>query len=127
MLRLLTFTILLATFTANAQSTAWERCNDLGKGANLSNWLEAGWLGNDYPDLTHYAKPDLVKMQQFGIRTIRLPVIFEWLADTPAALRTPSFPRHLRPHRFRNCMDATIGHEPHFGQPSWQGTQRCEL
>lgn len=66
-----------------AQNTlAWERSRQLGKGANLSNWLEARWLGEHFPIEEIYKESDLVFLKSLGISTIRLPVVFEWESDT---------------------------------------------
>jgi len=75
--------ISLITLPADAQnSVAWERANHLGKGANLSNWLESKWLGEHFPLEEVYQESDLLFLKSLGIETIRLPVVFEWESDT---------------------------------------------
>jgi endoglucanase len=72
-----------------AQNVAWERSNAMGKGFNLSNWLEASWLGDDYPDVNAYKKSDLEYLKGIGMKTVRMPMLFEWYSDTtpPYSLR----------------------------------------
>ncbi|MBL0174844.1 MAG: cellulase family glycosylhydrolase [Ignavibacteria bacterium] len=65
----------------SAQSTAWTRMSAMDKGINLSNWLEARWLGTGYPNPTEYLRGELETLVQMGFRTIRVPVVFEWVTD----------------------------------------------
>jgi len=74
---------LLIIHGAQAQSVAQTRCNNFGKGMNLSNWLESYWR-TDWPDTTTYTKTDLVKMKDAGIQSLRLPVCFAMITDTLA-------------------------------------------
>lgn len=66
-----------------AQSLADQRCGTLGKGMNVSNWLERGWDGN-WPTAGGYSKQDLERMQEAGITSIRLPIYFHAVVDTIA-------------------------------------------
>jgi endoglucanase len=66
----------------NAQNEAWNRANSMEKGFNLSNWLEASWLGDNYPDADAYKKSDLVYLKGIGMKTVRMPMLFEWYSDT---------------------------------------------
>ena len=66
----------------NAQNEAWNRANSMGKGFNLANWLEASWLGDDYPDVNAYKKSDLAYLKGIGMKTVRMPMLFEWYSDT---------------------------------------------
>ena len=72
----------------NAQNEAWNRANSMGKGFNLSNWLEASWLGSNYPDVDAYKKSDLEYLKGIGMKTVRMPMLFEWYSDsiTPYSL-----------------------------------------
>lgn len=88
---LLTLLLSCTLFLIQAQSVAWQRCQNLGKGMNLS-WLETWWNGtaeyaySDYLDLTQLSdrKADLALMKELGITTIRLPVCFEvWAHNAP--------------------------------------------
>ena len=74
--------IKLLTQTNTASATAWSRNNTLGKGINLSNWLEAYWNDPSDPDPTVYTRTDIDLMAQIGINTVRMPVIFDYLSDT---------------------------------------------
>ncbi|MCF8277395.1 MAG: cellulase family glycosylhydrolase [Flavobacteriales bacterium] len=66
-----------------AQTVADQRCASLGKGMNVSNWLERGWDGN-WPTSNGYTKQDLELMQEAGIGSIRLPIYFHAVVDTIA-------------------------------------------
>jgi len=66
-----------------AQTVADQRCASLGKGLNISNWLERGWDGN-WPTTDGYSKQDLELMQEAGITSIRLPIYFSAVVDTIA-------------------------------------------
>ncbi len=61
-------------------SIANKRAKNLGKGFNLNNWLDAFWQ-QDYPKEKVYLFNDLEIMKSFGMNTVRLPVLFEWLAE----------------------------------------------
>lgn len=71
-------------FKSNVQTTAWTRANTLQKGMNMSAWLEADWLlpSNNYPDTFKYTQKHFIFLKNLGYKTIRLPVMFELLADT---------------------------------------------
>ncbi|HRI27071.1 MAG TPA: glycoside hydrolase family 5 protein, partial [Chitinophagales bacterium] len=62
------------------QSVAYERAERLNKGQNLSNWLEAYWQTN-YPNPTGYTRQHIAAMHTAGIRSLRLPVSFEYVTD----------------------------------------------
>jgi endoglucanase len=81
---ILIFIFVLTGVTVNAQNEAWKRSNHLGKGFNLSNWLEAFWLEDNYPDVDVYKKSDLVYFKSIGMKTVRMPMLFEWYSDTNA-------------------------------------------
>ena len=75
--------LVLSSTSLSSQSTAMHRLNDsFGNGVNLAGWLEAGWLGASYPYLDTYTFEDFEHFQEIGIEIIRMPVIFEWLADS---------------------------------------------
>lgn len=81
----LTFILLVITvIKSNAQTTAWTRANTLQKGINMSAWLEAEWdiPLNRYPDTLKYTQNHFIFLKNLGFKTIRMPVIFETLADT---------------------------------------------
>lgn len=58
------------------------RCNDLGKGVNLSSWLEAHWLGNNFPNEDYFTKKDFESIAKLGFNSVRLPVSFERVFNT---------------------------------------------
>lgn len=58
-----------------AQALALARCDAMGKGVNLSNWLEAYWQ-TGWPAPQGYTKNFLAGIKQSGIRSVRLPVYF---------------------------------------------------
>ena len=68
---------------ASAQTVADQRCVSLGKGMNVSNWLERGWDSN-WPTASGYTKQSLEQMQEAGIASIRLPVYFHAVVDSIA-------------------------------------------
>ncbi|MCK5908184.1 MAG: hypothetical protein KAG37_11350, partial [Flavobacteriales bacterium] len=72
------------SISIDAQNEAWERANSMEKGFNLANWLEASWLGDDYPDPNAYTKKDLTYLKGIGMKTVRMPMLFEWYSDTTA-------------------------------------------
>jgi len=78
---ILTFFILILTLCshANAQQTVWDRVQKIEKGYNLSNWLEAGAWHPDYPSPTAYTENELRASAELGFKTIRVPVLYEWL------------------------------------------------
>ena len=77
------FFSLLGLSIAQAQSTAQVRCDALGKGVNLSNWLEGYWQ-TGWPTVQGYDKNFLVEIKKSGIRSIRLPIYFAGVTDTAA-------------------------------------------
>lgn len=80
---LLLLVITLWCIQLNAQSVAHERCAALGKGMNISNWLERGWDSN-WPTANGYTKSDLEKMKEAGVQSLRLPVTFARVVDSVA-------------------------------------------
>lgn len=68
------------TFHVRAQSVAQARCDRMGKGINLSNWLEAYWQQN-WPNPNTYSKDFLIEIKKSGIRSIRLPINFAAITD----------------------------------------------
>ncbi len=82
--RLKTFlSVFFGIFIMNlyAQSPAWERASKIEKGYNLANWLEAGWLGDSYPDPNAYTVENMQLFSQLGFKTVRVPVLYEWIID----------------------------------------------
>lgn len=76
--------VALLAFNASVlfgQSVAHLRCAAMGKGMNISNWLEADWQSN-WPTPNGYSKQSLVLMQEAGIQSLRLPVQFFQVVDT---------------------------------------------
>lgn len=65
-----------------AQSLAHTREARLGKGINLSNWLEAYWLGGNWPEPARYDKQDLQAIKDAGMQTIRAPFCFAIITDS---------------------------------------------
>jgi len=67
--------------------------NKMGKGINMTNWLDAYWdMGiAGFPDETKYPENFLDTLQKLGINTVRLPVVFERFSNDiyPHALNTP--------------------------------------
>lgn len=82
-------TVLVVLLPAKAQSVAHERAAAIVKGQNLSNWLEAYWQSN-YPNPEGYTRQSIMQMQEAGMRSLRLPVTFEYFTDTlpPYAIHT---------------------------------------
>ena len=74
--------LLLLGFALQSQSLAHSREARFGKGINLSNWLEADWLGSAWPQPARYTKQDLQAAKDAGMQTIRLPFCFALLTDT---------------------------------------------
>jgi endoglucanase len=82
MLRFLPFLLLsLSCVNASAQSVAHQRCAAMGKGMNISNWLEAPWQAG-WPTPDGYTRASLQLMQEAGIQSLRLPVQFFQVVDT---------------------------------------------
>lgn len=79
---LLTAFFLLACLGLQAQSLAHSREARFGKGINLSNWLEAYWLGSAWPQPARYQKADLQAVKDAGMQTIRAPFCFALLTDS---------------------------------------------
>ena len=74
--------ISLTLFTTGlSQTTAKTRCNSLGKGVNLSNWLEAFWDPN-WPDTAGYNKQFFLDMKAAGVQSLRMPTCFALVTGT---------------------------------------------
>jgi endoglucanase len=83
-----------------AQSVAWQRANDMGKGINLS-WMEHYWEGTekenrrDYLKLEElpYYKKQIALLHDMGFQVMRLPVCFDlWYAqEYPYTLLKPQY------------------------------------
>src|ERR1043165_9583507 len=71
----------LIPLISTSQTVAWQRCNNMGKGMNLSNWLEAYWQAG-FPTANGYTRGDLQKMKEAGLTSIRLPIGFASVTDT---------------------------------------------
>lgn len=78
---LLLVLVSFAHLSLNAQTVAHQRCAAMGKGMNISNWLEAPWQ-TGWPTPDGYAKAHLQLMQEAGIQSLRLPVQFFQVVDT---------------------------------------------
>lgn len=77
------FFLVFAFQSVQAQSLAHDRETRLGKGANLTNWLEAYWLfPNNWPEAGKYQKSDLQNMKDAGMSTVRLPFCFALITDS---------------------------------------------
>jgi len=76
LLVILTLTLCLHS---NAQETAWDRVEKIEKGYNLSGWLEAAFWTPNYPDTTAYTEDELILFAELGFKTVRVPVLYEWL------------------------------------------------
>ena len=75
--------IYLSTGTTNPiGSESWNLLRSLGKGFNLSNWLEAYWLMpfNAFPEVSVYTREHFALMSNLGFSHVRCPVTFERLA-----------------------------------------------
>jgi aryl-phospho-beta-D-glucosidase BglC (GH1 family) len=75
--------VLWLSFKVYPQSLAHQRNQLLGKGINLSNWLEAYWHPA-WPATDTYTKSHLQKMKDAGIQSVRMPVLFAAVTDTVA-------------------------------------------
>ena len=85
-----TISITLSSNPGGGQTSAvtWNRFAGMGKGLNLSGWLEAHWFiqnkaypatyngANDFP-LNEYNEQDIANAKAQGFESIRLPVTFE--------------------------------------------------
>jgi len=67
--------------TTQKKVDLWQVWNKLGKGYSLANWLEALWLGENYPDQNAYTIETLELFAQLGFNTIRMPVSYEWIIN----------------------------------------------
>ena len=68
--------------TSGASALTWSRFDAaFSAGVNLTNWLEAHWLGNDYPDRNLFTEQDIINFVDLGMTTIRMPVLFEYIAS----------------------------------------------
>ncbi|MFN8397174.1 MAG: glycoside hydrolase family 5 protein [Bacteroidia bacterium] len=75
--------VVLGMWTAVCgQSVAHQREARFGKGANLSNWLEAYWMGSGWPQPGKYQRADLQAMKDAGMSTVRVPFCFAMITDT---------------------------------------------
>ena len=85
-LHVLLFAIcILASLTATSQQVAKARATALGKGMNLSVWLENEYWFNStniYPDVTRYTEADIANLKSLCFNSVRLPVLFEAYAPT---------------------------------------------
>ena len=82
MYKFICFFLFLSCGLLQAQSVAHTREARLGKGINLSNWLEAYWLGSNWPEPARYAKQDLQAVKDAGMQTIRAPFCFAIITDS---------------------------------------------
>lgn len=65
-------------------SIAWPMAAAMSAGFNLNNWLEAFWLMpfDAYPEVEKFRREHIAFLASGGIKTMRMPVTFERLADT---------------------------------------------
>jgi endoglucanase len=65
-------------------SIAWPMAAAMAQGFNLNNWLEAYWLipFNAYPEVNKYQREHIAFLASGGMKTMRMPVTFERMADT---------------------------------------------
>ncbi len=86
---LIAFILLAATSSLCAQTVAHQRTQQIQRGQNFSNWLEANWQ-TDYPNASAYTRQSVQEMKDAGMKSLRLPVIFEALTDdeSPYTLHT---------------------------------------
>lgn len=82
MYKFICFFLFLSCGLLQAQSVAHTREARLGKGINLSNWLEAYWLGSNWPEPARYDKQDLQAVKDAGMQTIRAPFCFAIITDS---------------------------------------------
>lgn len=63
-------------------SDVWPQQRAMGRGFNLTNWLEAYWLMpfGAYPETDKFTREHFVFMAAGGMKTVRMPVTFERLA-----------------------------------------------
>lgn len=73
--------LLLIGVDIQAQSLAHQRNKSLGKGINLSNWLEAYWQPS-WPVAGTYTIQHFQQMKEAGIHTVRMPALFANVVDT---------------------------------------------
>ena len=67
--------------------TAGARAAALGKGMNLSVWLENEYWFNStttYPDVTRFTETDIANLKSLCFNSVRLPVLFEGYASPQA-------------------------------------------
>lgn len=69
--------------TSTTKTVAATRAARMGNGTNTAGWLESFWLlpSNTYPIVDRYTEQDFKNFAAFGFKTIRLPVIFQSLAN----------------------------------------------
>ncbi len=67
-------------------SIAWPMAAAMSQGFNLNNWLEAFWLMpfDAYPEVEKFRREHIAFLASGGIKTMRMPVTFERLAETQA-------------------------------------------
>lgn len=74
------------TMTVPTSAATWQRAQQMHRGVNLSNWLEAYWLipFNAYPETNKYNAATFTNLSALGVDAFRLPITFEHLAaSTP--------------------------------------------
>jgi Cellulase (glycosyl hydrolase family 5)/Secretion system C-terminal sorting domain len=71
------------TTPPTTKTVASTRAARMGNGTNTAGWLESFWLlpSNTYPIIDRYTEADFKNFAAFGFKTVRLPVIFQSLAD----------------------------------------------
>jgi len=70
-------------FTSFSSTENWAHFAKMGKGVNLTNWLDAYWeipFGT-YPNASRYNRPRVQSLVDLGFESIRLPITFERIAD----------------------------------------------
>jgi endoglucanase len=89
---LLFLSLFIVLSNAFAQTLAHRRNDQLEKGLNLSNWMEAYWMGSSWPQPNLYDRAFLAEMKVAGFKSVRMPVCFALVTDTvpPYAVDTAS-------------------------------------
>lgn len=70
--------------TVMTSAATWQRAQNMQRGINLSNWLEAYWLipFGAYPETGKYTAATFADFKALGVDIFRLPVTFEHLASS---------------------------------------------
>jgi len=123
--------LLFVTFTSlKAQTVAQNRCNNFGKGMNVSNWLEAYWQ-TGWPTTSGYTFNHLKSMKDAGITSLRLPICFAQVTDTlyPYAVDVnhPLFTRVDSVIAWANILQMNVIIDNHHGWDIFNSNWRIKL